>query len=171
MLSIGAALLNERFIKPNWSTVRHRVEDIHQDLALHIIERARLYHPERGAPSTFTYMLFKQWQSRAAERHAALRNERPFDHTMIDGPEERVQPLAATLVVAPLIGESNELGARAEELIEMLPEHIRPSAEYHLAMGTSLSATAEHLGVTQRTVERHVAKARVIWREHFGLAA
>lgn len=159
-LDIGHALLWRKYQGP-WRTLENLdYEEDRASLDLWIIERMRSYDQARGAVSTLVYHMFRQWAwVRVQERIDLWENEAPFPQVTDEGTHQlTIFDLAGSQVEdTPTPAEFSE---RANEIVDMFPEKVREAVRLCLADGLENAPAAELIGVTRRTVERHVKEAR-----------
>lgn len=153
------------------------VEDEEQDWKLYVLAHLHSYDPEKGSLLAWMEPVFLTWWTRSAKRRLERqRHEIGFDSTPgafegVDGPDavltiaqqaDRERAVAARQA-------DQELSPRARELLEVLPQKVRQTALHHYGMGTAQRDVADLVGVTFRTVVRHLSEARNVWSEHFGV--
>lgn len=150
-------------------------EDAMQDFTTYALSLLDRYDPERAKLSTFLWILFDQWNKiRQRKYMEQVNHETLFDP--LPGRNAQGELGDAPLEVAINYGHTptdytHELSPRALELLDMLAPKMREAATYHLAYGATLEQTAEHMGITARSVSKHIARAREIWAERLALAS
>jgi len=154
------------------------VEDIEQDLLLHVCERAPSYNPELGSVKAFVTqvvvngvgMLLRKVTRQRSNPSEGMEITSLSDY--VDGPdlksEERIVGMSSDDGDRLRQTESRnpiadiELSDAIEERIATLPKDLRPIARE--LMTSNQKETAETLGLSRRKMDAAMAKIR----EHFG---
>ncbi len=127
------------------------IEDLAQEVYLRLL---RIPSPDLVEnPQAYLYRLSlnvaEEWRQRAPQR---------FDHTaaidVLRSEENLIQDRAA-----------EEQKAAIEKALSSLPHAHRLAVLLHVRDGLTYAETAEHMGVTQRSVKRYVAKGYATLRQ------
>lgn len=163
-LNMGNILLRKRLMGILWHPAIS-FEDEQQEWAAHLAFALPKYDPAKGKLSTWTYRVFDLW---AINRYHA--RKKVWDHERAVDPSpgresggegtDKKDSLLESLEWPWSQEPTPEWSEAAEGFIAALPERIRDSIRLHWGEGLSSSATAERLGISARTVERHTATAR-----------
>jgi RNA polymerase sigma factor (sigma-70 family) len=128
------------------------VEELKQDLAVHVLANLKYYKPERGSLKTFVGMTFDNWWRQSIkDRTTRAANE----ESRWEMPEVEYLPTRSDL----------DMSAKAQAIIAELPEQTRDVAELHIAHGVPLPAVAELTGMTYPTAYGRLRRARRALRE------
>lgn len=172
-LDTAGALFYQRVLRPFGGPMIDAEEE-RQDLYAFILERLPKYDPRRAKLVTWVDRTFRYWQRETVtKRMERRRHEMPFDPLPPEHYDRSdLAPLAATVnAMEPPAMPDHEKSELAEALLDLLDPRCREAAEHHIAYGASLTATAELMGVTDRTVSRHIERAKNIWRDSYEIAA
>lgn len=124
------------------------VEELQQDLAVHILANLKYYRPDRGSLKTFVGMTFDQWWKQSIKERRTRQAEEESRWEMPD------------LEWRPARAADLELSDRGREIVARLPERTREVAVLHIAHGAPLKAVAEMTGVNYQTVCHRARRAK-----------
>jgi RNA polymerase sigma factor (sigma-70 family) len=157
---IAQALLTTRVFAKMHSLTAQDMDDERQELSLHLLTAIKGYDPSKGAVSTWTYSVFRHWLWERVQHRLEREQEIPWDPFPNDDRHEWLIPLEHVGEWLYDTEEQPELSLEGHELLERFPERVRPTLQLVWADGLTAGQTAEHLGITARTVERHKRAAR-----------
>lgn len=121
-------------------------EELGQDLAVHVLGALKYYRPDKGSLRTFVGMTFDQWWKTSIK----TRLTRQAHESAFEMGDFGQRPA----------GGDHELSPRAADILARLPEHMRETAYYHIALGTPLVAVAELTGAKYQTTSTRARRAR-----------
>lgn len=125
------------------------VEELQQDLAVHVLANLKYYKPERGSLKTFVGMTFDNWWRQSIkDRTTRASNE----ESRWEMPEVEYLPTRSDL----------DLSDKARAIIARMPEQTRDVVTLHIAHGVPLPAVAELTGVTYPTAYTRLRRARKV---------
>ena len=149
-VGIAHGILTRRVLTKVARMVDH--EELKQDLAAHVLGNLRYYRPERGSLKTFVGMTFDNWWRQSIKERGTRASHEESQWDMPDLQWHRP-------------GGDQELSPKAEAIVARLPEHLRETVVYHVALGAPLTAAAEHTGAKYQTASTRARRARVALKE------
>lgn len=163
-VEIMRALVKRRHIGTG-AIDRWLADDALSDATVYCVETMDRYFRAEGADygvSNFVWIIEPQWYRRWVDARV---RKGVRDLILSPIPDESGFDLSFLEDREPATTAAQELNPRAERLLAMLPERIRPAVETHLAFGIPQKRAAELLGISDMTVFRHARQAKQIWRE------
>jgi RNA polymerase sigma-70 factor, ECF subfamily len=148
----------------------HHTEEVVNDTFMEALDRIGDYDPERGSIDSWLITLSR---NRIRSNNSTVGKARQYEHSwsLLDGELEQffADMDRGSLPEAAL--ESEELRELVTSTMSTLPESYSKVLEMKYITGLSVRDIANMLEKTEKSVESQLTRARVAFREAFGLIA